>query len=985
MKKINYLLIAAIASLTVASCQKEQAEQFTPAGQGAGQEFTVSLPEVTKTALVEGKTVWAKNDSLWISNGTLTEKIGVPEESWGQKSFTFKTKGTMITSETPNMYVVYPYEAASGVKEGKLSVKIPGFQKGEFNEANIVAAQTTTYSVSLKNVTAILKVTVPPQAETKNTPIYSLAIGATNGNALSGTCTVDFSGSDPVLTPTAKSTSISAQIDGLDDKDFYFAVIPGTYDAGFTLTAATTSFENASETKTTKSAKTVKVNELVNLGSIGTDLKPLPGAGTETDPWQIESLGHMIALASAVAEGNTFEGKYLKVMNDISGITMPVGYFPNASNNHPFKGDFDGNNKTLTIDIDGAAQPATIRLGLFGAVADGANLHDMTIKGTVTSTGDALGALAGRVDVSSGTVTIKNITSEVVISGPQYLGGLVGWVNLAGEGSTVFENCANKGGIKGTNFLGGILGASNNVPKKDKLSFTDCTNEGSIDGGHYLGGIVGQLQASANTNTKDLTRCTNKGTINGKYCVGGICGYSYVAVYDNCKNEGVIVSTDQNGHPAAMSSSGTVNVFTSANGYTNGTGGITGYAQNCTIKNCNNTGSITAFNKVGGISGSNYWTGTSNCTNSGTIKATNKATLTWYNLSCAGGIIGWIYQAYNITDCTNSGNVSGAGGTCGGIVGAMDMGRSTGSGQAKITNCTNEGQVSGNGMGVGGIAGRIMPNSTRGYTLSNCKNAASATVSNASNSTGGIVGVIIATASNTKTTVLDNCVNEALIKGMYSVGGLVGQSCSWLADYLSFTIRNCENKGDLLVNRGDGDNGEYAGGIIGHVIKSDTKGSASASANIYNCLNSGKIEYSQTTHKTLYIGGIVGKMPSGTIENVVNHGYVGPKDDAALADGAKNYLGTVIGSLENTATLKEGYYLATTKTGAVGAAKNQPAADDNVVDYNADGELSMPIKIGESNYSLVDEALNAWVTLNKTTELPYFSWTWSTGPAFVKE
>ena len=65
MKKINYLLIAAIASLTVASCQKEQAEQFTPAGQGAGQEFTVSLPEVTKTALVEGKTVWAKNDSAF--------------------------------------------------------------------------------------------------------------------------------------------------------------------------------------------------------------------------------------------------------------------------------------------------------------------------------------------------------------------------------------------------------------------------------------------------------------------------------------------------------------------------------------------------------------------------------------------------------------------------------------------------------------------------------------------------------------------------------------------------------------------------------------------------------------------------------------------------------------------------------------------------------------------------------------------------------
>ena len=94
--------------------------------------------------------------------------------------------------------------------------------------------------------------------------------------------------------------------------------------------------------------------------------------------------------------------------------------------------------------------------------------------------------------------------------------------------------------------------------------------------------------------------------------------------------------------------------------------------------------------------------------------------------------------------------------------------------------------------------------------------------------------------------------------------------------------------------------------------------------------------------------GVQGDLLQGA--NKVSEGASGLQEGASsLADGTKNYLGTVIGSLENTATLKEGYYLATTKTGAVGTAKNQPAADDNVVDYNADGELSMPIKVGESN------------------------------------
>ena len=961
MKKINYLLIAAIASLTVASCQKEQAEQFTPAGQGAGQEFTVSLPEVTKTALVEGKTVWAKNDSLWISNGTLTEKIGVPEESWGQKSFTFKTKGTMITPETPNMYVVYPYEAASGVKEGKLSVKIPGIQKGEFNEANIVAAQTTTYSVSLKNVTAILKVTVPPQAETKNTPIYSLAIGATNGNALSGTCTVDFSGSDPVLTPTAKSTSISAQIDGLDDKDFYFAVIPGTYDAGFTLTAATTSFEYASETKTTKSAKTVKVNELVNLGSIGTDLKPLQGTGEETDPWQIESLGHMIALASAVNDGNTFEGKFFKVMNDISGVTNQIGYLVGDFDKEaerefkPFQGTFDGNNKAITLDLNGLTCPDIQRIGLFGELTDGATIKDLTLNGTVETTGGAVAALAGRIDISATCtkpVTISHVTNNASVKGSSWLGGIVGYAYTRMKDMIVIDNCTNTGIIEGT--------------------------------GYNNGGIVGQFAAKANTMTSSVTNCTNTGNISGTYCIGGICGYSYVVNFSKCNNSGNVTASAAATGTTGATSKGAIG--TQSN-YNRGTGGISGWSQNCTLDNCTNSGDIKGSTKVGGISGADYWSTPKDCTNNGKVEATSSITSYFPKVSAVGGIVGWHYVAYRIQNCTNNGQVKAAGGAAGGIVGEVDA---TTWIHFTVENCVNTGSISANGQAVGGIAGRAMGsnhNSTsKSISFTGCKNTG--TISNASSLIGGIVGHFLGFQDGVTSSLVENCVNEGSLNAMYWIGGMVGYATSRVNGHNTLvTIRNCENKGVITANRSDADNGEQSGGILGAASISTSTGFATGKVNIFNCLNNGNVEYKQTAHKGVYMGGIVGRGGSTTsLENVVNNAYVGPVGQVSPAEGANARLGALFGSVDaETVSIKYSYYKTGVCANAVGTDSKVGPDAATVTTYNADGELSMPIKIGESNYSLVDEALNAWVTLNKTTELPYFSWTWSTGPAFVKE
>lgn len=938
MKKINYLLIAAIASLTVASCQKEQAEQFTPAGQGAGQEFTVSLPEVTKTALVEGKTVWAKNDSLWVSNGTLTEKIGVPEESWGQKSFTFKTKGTMITPETPNMYMVYPYEAAVDVYEGKVRVKVPGVQDGQFKNANIAAAQTTTYSVSLKNVTAVLKVNIPDAVPV---PIHAISI---NGNKLAGTCSIDFSGTEPAVTATGTGNSVAIMPEGLTG-DFYAAVIPGTYDAGFSMTAATVDFDKACETKTTKSAKTVKINELVDLGSIGTNLQKLNGDGSETNPWQLENIGHMIAFAYAVNEGRTFEGEYLKVMNDISGISIPAGEFSTTYSTSagyklqgvPFQGDFDGNGKTLTLDINSNSVGRVNDLGLFGGLGDGAKVHNLVLAGRVASSRNYTGALAGYVYSDEKGVTISNVTNKANVSGNNNIGGLFGRCSANKDDLLVIENCKNEGNVTASSFgIGGIVGYA-------------------ADAGVF----------------KIIKGCSNSGDIKGQYSIGGLIGYAYYTNITDCTNSGTVTGTTDGGSVYGVFSNKFA-WYPNSNDYARGVGGIAGWAQTLTVRNCSNSGEVTGITKVGGVLGSMYFVSAYDCSNSGKVSATGSINATLNNMSMAGGIVGWVYVAYRVQDCTNFGEISGKG-CIGGLVGYLNHGSTSNTIALTVQNGINKGKVTGSSYGVGGICGMAMSvASNRNAVIKGCVNEHD--ITNTGAYTGGIVGNFY-DMNNAKSGIIQDCVNNANVTGLYANGGIAGFTQGRTTG-CALTVFNCENNGNVLAT--DTEDGLLSGGIVGYV--NDLNKDATCGLFLYNCVNNGKVQYSEASLAKPYVGGIIGQLQYGKMENVANTGTVGTVSGTP-AEGADAYLGGVAGTVDNTAKANYSYFKENTFAKAIGTASTATPGD-YLLSFDTDGLLPIIVTIGEQDASTVDDALNLWVG-DKTD---YLKWTWkSGGPAFVKE
>ena len=146
--------------------------------------------------------------------------------------------------------------------------------------------------------------------------------------------------------------------------------------------------------------------------------------------------------ATAVNNGASYINRTVTLAADISVTTMAGTY------EHPFSGTFDGGGKTLTVNINssdaGSAPFCYIR---------GATIKDLTVTGSVTSSGNHAGGLVGR---SAGRNTISGCTVGTDISGAAYAGGIVGH---GGSKSLTMQGCVYSGTITGaTDHAGGLMG-----------------------------------------------------------------------------------------------------------------------------------------------------------------------------------------------------------------------------------------------------------------------------------------------------------------------------------------------------------------------------------------------------------------------------------------------------------------------------------------------------------------------------------------------
>lgn len=263
------------------------------------------------------------------------------------------------------------------------------------------------------------------------------------------------------------------------------------------------------------------------------------GDGTQDDPFQIETAAQLAHFAKTVNEGEAYLYKYIVLTADIDLANKE--WTPIGNHSNPFKGNFNGDNHTVTgMQISGELD----RVGLFGECTKhnvNSAIKNITVKDSVICGINFVGAIVGYAE----EINIENCRSiGNTINGKTDVGGICGKIGgysvgkvsqcynsskvtgrgrvggIAGMGG-IAENCLNTGEIMIINKAyqsagGGIFGIFDNTTAS--ASITACVNLGKVSGGESFGGIVGSTDSKS---TGHISNCYyNMDAITGGFDAG---------------------------------------------------------------------------------------------------------------------------------------------------------------------------------------------------------------------------------------------------------------------------------------------------------------------------------------------------------------------------------------------------------------------------------------------------------------------------------
>lgn len=263
------------------------------------------------------------------------------------------------------------------------------------------------------------------------------------------------------------------------------------------------------------------------------------GDGTQGNPFQIETAAQLAYFAKTVNEGEAYLHKYIVLTADIDLANKE--WTPIGNHSNPFKGNFNGDNHTVTgMQISGELD----RVGLFGECIKfnvNSAIKNITVKDSVICGINFVGAIVGYAE----GINIENCRSiGNTINGKTDVGGICGKIGgysvgkvsqcynsskvtgrvrvggIAGMGG-IAENCLNTGEIMiidkaYQSACGGIFGIFDDTTAS--ASITACVNLGKVSGGESFGGIVGRTDSES---TGHISNCYyNMDAITGGFDAG---------------------------------------------------------------------------------------------------------------------------------------------------------------------------------------------------------------------------------------------------------------------------------------------------------------------------------------------------------------------------------------------------------------------------------------------------------------------------------
>ena len=196
------------------------------------------------------------------------------------------------------------------------------------------------------------------------------------------------------------------------------------------------------------------------------------GSGnSENDPILITSAADLAQLATDVNGGESYNNMYFK---QTANITLTSAWTPIGTSSKPFKGKYDGDNKTISgLTVSGSYQYA----GLFGYTKGTSNYNVCSLK----------------------NIIVKDCNIDVSGTTESYAGGIVGYAS----DDTQIRNCRVSGTVKAKTNAGGIVGILWTTPGGHIAQMIECFADVTVATATYKGKLIGRgsttIEAYANS------------------------------------------------------------------------------------------------------------------------------------------------------------------------------------------------------------------------------------------------------------------------------------------------------------------------------------------------------------------------------------------------------------------------------------------------------------------------------------------------------
>jgi hypothetical protein len=358
-------------------------------------------------------------------------------------------------------------------------------------------------------------------------------------------------------------------------------------------------------------ASTINISTCTQLQNIGSTTGPLSGSYALTQ--------NVDCSATATWNPNGGGGYY--------GFS-PIG---------DFTGTFNGAGYSITNLY---ISTTTSNVGLFSKLDATSTVQNLTLSGGSITGGSYVGALAGQMIATS---TVQSVMSSVPVTSTQgYLGGLVGYMNSA---STTISSSSASGAVSMTansySFEGGLVGDANGGTITGSFASGAVTSTGNNTS--LIGGLVGYTSSNS--------------PVSNSYATGNV-----IASGSSAQDVGGLIGDSQSSVTNTYET-GSV----TANGVSDqGIGGLIGFNQASTIASSSASGAVSATGAsgeyIGGFVGASSGA-ISNSFETGSLTATTSS-------EYVGGFDGDQTAGSTITQCYETGNVTGGYYPVGGFVGA---------------------------------------------------------------------------------------------------------------------------------------------------------------------------------------------------------------------------------------------------------------------------------------------------------------------------